>query len=109
MIALLQAVAYGWNQQRLAKNAREISQVGRELYDRLASLSGHFEKVGRGLDRAVSSYNDAIGCLEGRVLVSARRMQEMGARSSSAIEVPHAVERRARPLQTPPQGSKGGD
>ena len=101
LIALLRAVAYGWTQEKLAKNAQDISQLGRELYDRLASLSGHIQKVGRGLDRAVSSYNDAIGSLEGRVLVSARRLKDLGTGSRAELVAPQAVDRRTRPLQSP--------
>ena len=102
LIALLQAVAYGWNQEKLARNALDISRLGRELYDRLGLLSGHFEKLGRSLDRAVSSYNDTIGSLEGRVLVSARRLKELGTGSSAEIAAPGAVDRLSRPMQSPP-------
>ena len=109
LIALLRAVAYGWTQEKLAKNAQEISQLGRELYDRLASLNGHFQKVGRGLDRAVSSYNDAIGSLEGRVLVSARRLSELGASSKAEIAVPEAVDRRSRSMQGSNETTAGSD
>ena len=108
LIALLRAVAYGWTQEKLAENAQSISRLGRELYDRLNSLSGHIHKVGRGLDRAVSSYNDAVGSLEGRVLVSARRLKEMGTGSSAELAAPQSVDRRARTLQAsapPPHGS----
>ena len=73
LIALLRAVAYGWRQQQLADNAERISQVGRELHDRLATLSGHFQQLGRALHRSVNAYNKALGSLEGRVLSQARR------------------------------------
>jgi DNA recombination protein RmuC len=101
LIALLRAVAYGWTQEKLARNAQDISQLGRELHDRLASLTGHIQRLGRGLDRAVTSYNDAIGSLESRVLVSARRLREMGAGADAEIATPGAIESRARPLQDP--------
>jgi DNA recombination protein RmuC len=106
LIALLQAVAYGWTQEKLAKNAQDISRLGRELYDRLGSLSGHFEKLGRSLDRAVVSYNEAVGSLEGRVLVSARRLKELGTRSAVEIAAPDAIDRLARPLQSPDPPSR---
>jgi DNA recombination protein RmuC len=99
LIALLRAVAYGWRQEKLAENAQAISQLGRALYDRLATLTGHFEKLGGHLGRAVGSFNDAIGSLEGRVLVAARRFKEMGAGSSDEIPQLDAVERAPRKLQ----------
>jgi DNA recombination protein RmuC len=82
LIALLRAVAYGWKQESLARNAREISELGRELHARVARLSGHFVRLGSGLDRAVQAYNETLGSLESRVLVQARRFHELGASRS---------------------------
>jgi DNA recombination protein RmuC len=87
LIALLKAVAYGWRQESIAESARQVSELGRELHDRLAVLGRHVARVGKELGGAVSAYNDLVGSLEARVLPAARRLKEHGAASPSA-EVP---------------------
>jgi DNA recombination protein RmuC len=102
LIALLRAVAFGWREARMAESAREISALGATLYERLATLGGHVSELGASLDRAVSSYNRAVGSLEGRVLVTARRFRELGAaRDRSEIDVIQPVDARARGVQAP--------
>ncbi|MFZ0586079.1 MAG: DNA recombination protein RmuC [Candidatus Sulfotelmatobacter sp.] len=98
LIALLKAVNYGWNQEKLARNAQQISALGKELHDRLRLLAAHITQVGTGLDRAVESYNKAVGSLESRVLVSARKFAELGASVADDIPELEPIETTARAL-----------
>jgi DNA recombination protein RmuC len=77
LVALLRTVGYTWRQQALAENTAQVSQLGRELYQRLSRMGGHLDRLGRALNAAVDGYNSAVGTLEGRVLVSARRLAEL--------------------------------
>ena len=77
LIALLRAVAYGWRQENLAQNAAEISALGKDLFKRLSDMGDHWNKVGKALEHAVEAYNAAVGSLEARVMVSARRFAEL--------------------------------
>ena len=99
LIALLKAVAYGWGQERIARSAQQISALGKELHERLRSLARHFEDAGKGLDKAVECYNKAIGSLEGRVLVSARKLNELTASTAAEIPELEPIETTARTLQ----------
>lgn len=98
LIALLKAVAYGWNQEKLARNAREISLLGKELHDRLRNMGTHVEALGKGLDRAVESYNKAVGSLESRVMVSARKFAELGTEGIEEIPPLSVIDTTARNL-----------
>ncbi|MDE2995129.1 MAG: DNA recombination protein RmuC [Bacteroidota bacterium] len=106
LITLLKAVAYGWRQEQLAENAQKISQLGQELYDRLRVLADHINKVGRGLNSAMNSYNSAVSSMERRVLVSARKFKELG--SSTSAELPEVSELEGAPRQLE-LGSGEGD
>jgi DNA recombination protein RmuC len=100
LIALLRAVAYGWRQEALAKNAQEVADLGRQLYERVATLAGHWTDVGERLGRAVEAYNRSVATLESRVLVSARRLRELKAGSETVdIETIEPVDAAPRALQ----------
>ena len=77
LIALAKAIAVGWRQESLAENARHIGELGRELYRRLATMGDHAGRLGAGLDAAVRHYNNFVGSLEGRVMVQARKFNEL--------------------------------
>jgi len=98
LIALLKAINYGWNQEKLARNAQQISALGKELHDRLRRFAGHVTGVGANLDRAVEAYNQAVGSLENRVLVSARKFAELGASVAEDIPELAPIETTARAL-----------
>src|SRR6201988_21671 len=98
LIALLKAVSYGWRQEQMADNAQEVSNLGKTLYDRLRVCTSDFADIGKGLDRALESYNRGVRSLESRVLVTARRFKERGAIAGEEIEILEPVDKEARPL-----------
>jgi DNA recombination protein RmuC len=101
LMALLRAVAYGWQQEKIARNAQEISDLGRQLYDRIRVMAGYFEDVAKGLTRSVEAYNRAVGSLESRVLVTARRLKDTGISAPEALPDLSPIEQSARPLGAP--------
>jgi len=102
LISLLRAVHAGWRQEQLAENAKKISDLGKELYDRLATMGEHFAKLGKSLERATESYNKVVSSLEQRVLPSARKFEELGVTSSKKdVARPLGIERTTRHLAAP--------
>ena len=97
LIGLLRAVHYGWQQETIAESAREVSELGRELYKRLATMGAHVTRLGKSLDGAVKAYNETVGSLERQVLVQARRFERHGI---TGIEPPELqpIERQTRAL-----------
>ena len=100
LIALLRTVAYAWTQQILADKAREIHELGRDLHERLATMGGHLDRLGRSLTGAVSAYNRTVGSLENRVLVSARQFGDLGV-GGDELDTPTVVVDAPRPLTAP--------
>ena len=86
LIGLLRAVAYGWRQESIAVNAKEISELGAELYKRIADLGGHWIDLGRNLSKTVEAFNSAVGSLEHQVLPGARKFTELGVQAKQAID-----------------------
>jgi len=100
LVSMLRTVQYAWQQEKLSENARAVFDLGRELYDRLSGLSRHLERVGKSLTSAVGSYNQAVGTLETRVLVSARKLAALGV-VDAELTAPAPVSETARVLSAP--------
>ncbi|HEY2575811.1 MAG TPA: DNA recombination protein RmuC [Streptosporangiaceae bacterium] len=100
LVTMLRTAQYAWQQEALSENARAVFDLGRELYDRLAQMGKHMDHLGRALTNSVSTYNKTVGSLEGRVLVSARRLNQLGV-VESELEPPQMVEETIRALSAP--------
>ena len=100
LITMLRTAQYAWQQAALAENARAVFDLGRQLYERIAGLGGHVDRLGRALAKAVSTYNQAVGSLESRVLPSARRLNELGV-VDGELTAPALVEEAPRALSAP--------
>lgn len=98
-IALLRAVSYGWKQQALAENAMEVRELGETLYKRLATFSGHLEKLGKSLNSSVDHYNKSVGSLERQVMPSGRKFVEMGIRAKTELPELQPIEKQVREVQ----------
>ena len=106
LVALLRAVAYGWRQQALARNAETVRDLGRELHERLATMLAHFDRLGSALNRTVEAYNSALGSLERRVLPGARRFTELGVPTTRELPEAKPVETLARTSVAGENGSR---
>lgn len=101
LIALLRAVAYGWRQEQIAKNAQEISDLGRQLYERMRTLAEHIGEIGNGLEKANAAYNSAVGSMEARVLPAARRFKDLGAATGGDVPIIQTIDTMPRVLTAP--------
>lgn len=114
LFALLRTVALTWRHDDFSDKAREIHRLGRELYSRLSTLTAHMDKVGHSLEKAIESYNSAVGSLDARVGVTARRLSEMGVpgrttHTTNHLERIYPTVRRPRDVGTPqPRGDENG-
>ncbi|MEJ2695043.1 MAG: DNA recombination protein RmuC [Candidatus Sulfobium sp.] len=95
-IALLRAIAYGWRQERLTKNAQEISSLGRELYERIGTLTKYFAEMGGAIEKTIGAYNKIIGSMEARVLPSVRKFKELGATGGEEIKALEEIDHKPR-------------
>jgi DNA recombination protein RmuC len=100
LVTMLRTAQYAWQQAALADNARAVFDLGRELYERIAGLGRHVDRLGHALTTAVSSYNQTVGSLESRVLVSARKLNELGV-VDAELAAPAPVEETTRALSAP--------
>ncbi len=106
LVTMLRTAQYAWQQEALSRNARAVFDLGRELHERIAGLGRHIDKLGKSLGGAVTAYNQTVGSLEARVLVSARKLNEVGL-TDAELEQPRLVEDMVRPLSAPELAGSG--
>ena len=92
LIALLKAIAYGWQQEAIAREAKDIAALGKELYERVSVVTGHFTKLGKSLDQSVGCYNKAVSSLESRLLVTAKKFDALDSASPESLPEPSLIE-----------------
>jgi DNA recombination protein RmuC len=100
LIALMKTIHQGWRHEKIAENAQEISNLGKDLYERISKFTCHLEDVGKHLDRSVDSYNKAVGTFEGRVLVSTRKFKQLGATTENEIGIMEPIDKVPRRLRS---------
>ena len=97
LIALLKAIAYGWQQEAIAREAKDIAALGKELYERVSVVTGHFTKLGKSLDQSVGCYNKAVSSLESRLLVTAKKFEALDSASPDPLPEPSLIEKQPSP------------
>jgi len=101
LFCLLKSVAYGWQQEAIAKNAEAISDLGKDLYDRVQSLWNHLDDLRKGLIRAIEAFDATVGSLESRVFPGVRKFKDLGATTGANIELMQPIARPPRALSAP--------
>lgn len=97
-IALLRAIAYGWRQEQITKNAQQISLLGKELYERMGTMAKYFAEMGTSIERSIASYNKIVGSMESRILPSVRKFRELGVTGAEEIPVVEQIDQKPRNL-----------
>jgi DNA recombination protein RmuC len=100
LVTMLRTAQYAWQQEALSEHARAVFDLGRELYERISGLGKHMDRLGRSLNSSVAAFNQTVGSLESRVMVSARRLNDLGVTDGS-LPAPELVEEQARALSAP--------
>ena len=100
-VALLRAIAYGWRQEQVTKNAQQISMLGKELYERMSTMAKYFGEMGTAIERSITSYNKIVGSMESRVLPSVRKFKELGVTGAEEIPILEQIDQQPRNLTLP--------